>query len=98
MWMLAAESQSEARDPNGGVKGRIEGAEGVCNPIGGTTISTNQMSQSSQGLNHYQRVHVEEPMAQLHMKQRMALSVINGMGYPWSREGWMLQHRGILGQ
>jgi hypothetical protein len=34
-------------DPNGGVRGRNEGAEGVCNPIGRTTISTNQTFQSS---------------------------------------------------
>jgi len=31
---------------------RIEGAEGVCNLIGRTTISTSQTPQSSQGLNH----------------------------------------------
>ena len=41
--------------PNGRVRERSEGAEGVCNPIGGTTISTNQYPQSSQALNH-QRV------------------------------------------
>jgi hypothetical protein len=35
--------------PSGGARERTEGAEGVCNPIGRTTISTNQ---SSQGLNH----------------------------------------------
>jgi hypothetical protein len=28
--------------PNGGVRERAEGAERVCNPIGRTTISTNQ--------------------------------------------------------
>jgi hypothetical protein len=37
---------------NGGLRGRTEGAEGVCNPIGRTTISTNQTHHSSQGLNH----------------------------------------------
>jgi len=42
----------ENRAPNGGVRKRTEGAEGVCNPIGRTTISTNQTVQSSQGLNH----------------------------------------------
>jgi hypothetical protein len=41
MWMLAANHQTEHLDPNGGVRGRIEGAERVCNPIGRTTISTN---------------------------------------------------------
>ena len=31
---------------------RIQGTEGVCSPIGGTTIWTNQYPLSSQGLNH----------------------------------------------
>jgi hypothetical protein len=35
-----------------GVRERAEGAEEVWNPIGRTTISTNQTSKSSQGLNH----------------------------------------------
>jgi hypothetical protein len=39
-------------NPNGGVGGRTEGDEGVCKPMGGTTISTNLNPQSSQGLNH----------------------------------------------
>jgi hypothetical protein len=30
------------RDPNGELRAKTEGAEGVCNPIGRTTISTNQ--------------------------------------------------------
>jgi hypothetical protein len=38
------------RVPDGGGRERTEGAEGVYNPIGKTTISTNQNSQSSQGL------------------------------------------------
>jgi hypothetical protein len=42
----------------GGVRERSEGAEGVCNPIGRTTISTNQTPQSAQGLNHSQGVHM----------------------------------------
>jgi hypothetical protein len=40
--MLAANHQTEHDDHNGWVKGRTEGAEGVYNPIGRTTISTNQ--------------------------------------------------------
>jgi hypothetical protein len=39
-------------DPNGGGRVRTEAAEEVCNPIGRTTISTNQNPQISQGLNH----------------------------------------------
>ena len=51
MWMLGANHQTEHREPNGGVKGRTEVAEGVCNPIG-RTISINQSLQNSHGLNH----------------------------------------------
>jgi hypothetical protein len=32
------------REPQWKSKGRTEGTEGVCNPIGRTTISTNQIS------------------------------------------------------
>jgi hypothetical protein len=42
MQMLAANHQTEHRGSNRGVTREIEGAEGVCNPIGRTTISTNQ--------------------------------------------------------
>jgi hypothetical protein len=50
--MFAATHRTEHADPNGGVRERIEGAERVCNPIGRTTILTNQIHQSPQGLNH----------------------------------------------
>jgi hypothetical protein len=50
--MYAAKHQTECRDPNGGVQARAVGAEWVCNPIGTTTISTNQTLQSSQELNY----------------------------------------------
>jgi hypothetical protein len=32
----------EHRAPNGGAKESTQGAKGICNPIGGTTIWTNQ--------------------------------------------------------
>jgi hypothetical protein len=38
--------------PNGGVRERTEGAEGVCSLIGRIIISANQTPQNSQGLNH----------------------------------------------
>ena len=57
--MLTANHRTEHRDPSGGVRGRTERAEGVCNPIGRTTISTNQTQQSSQGLNHRPKSTVE---------------------------------------
>ena len=49
--MRIANHGTEHGVPNGGVRERTEGAEGVCNPIGRTTISTNQTPQSSQKLN-----------------------------------------------
>jgi hypothetical protein len=42
MWMLAANHKTEDENPNGAVRGSTEGAEGVCNPIVRTIISTNQ--------------------------------------------------------
>jgi hypothetical protein len=53
--MITANHWTEHRVPNGvpneGVRVRTEGAEGVCYPIGRTTIST-KTTQSSQGLTH----------------------------------------------
>jgi hypothetical protein len=50
--MLTANHWTEHGVPSEGVRERTERAEGVCNPIGRTTISANQTLQSSQGLNH----------------------------------------------
>jgi len=61
--MLAANHWTEHRDPNGGVKGRTEGAKGFCKLIGRTTISTNRTLQNSQGLNHQPKSTHEGPMA-----------------------------------
>jgi hypothetical protein len=41
MQMLAANNLSKG-DPKEGVRGRTEGSEGVCNPIGRITIPTKQ--------------------------------------------------------
>jgi hypothetical protein len=61
--MFTANHQIDHGDPNGGVRGRAEGAEGVCKSIGRTTISTNQSPQSSQGLNHQPKnIHMEGPL------------------------------------
>jgi hypothetical protein len=50
--MLVVNHWTEHRVPNGGVREKIEGSEGVCNPPGRTTITTNQSLQSSQGLTY----------------------------------------------
>jgi hypothetical protein len=45
--MLPDNNWTGHRVPNGGVRERTEGAEGVFNPIGRTTISTNQILHPS---------------------------------------------------
>jgi hypothetical protein len=63
MQMLVANPQTEQKGSNGGVRGRTERAEGVCNPIG---ITTNQPTRASRAPKDYttnQRVHIEQPMA-----------------------------------
>jgi hypothetical protein len=52
MQICTAKHWTECGDPSGEVRARTVGAEGVCNLIGRTTISTNQIPQSSQGLDH----------------------------------------------
>jgi len=47
MRMLVANHRTELVDPNEGIREETEGAEGVCNPVGRITISTNQTPQSS---------------------------------------------------
>jgi hypothetical protein len=61
--LLAVNHQTEHGDPNGAVRGRTEGAEGVCNFIRRTTISTNQISRAPWDLTTNQRVYIALPMA-----------------------------------
>jgi hypothetical protein len=49
---LTAKHWTEHGFLNVGVREMTEGAEGVCSPIGRTTLSINQTPQISQGLNH----------------------------------------------
>jgi hypothetical protein len=51
----------EHRVPSEGARESTQGAEGICSPIGGTTMWTNQYPQSSLKLN--QRVHMVGLMA-----------------------------------
>jgi hypothetical protein len=50
--MLTATHWTENRVLNEGAREKTQGAEGVCSPIGGTAIWTNQYPQNSQGLKH----------------------------------------------
>jgi hypothetical protein len=81
--MLAAKHWTEHGVPNGEGRERTEGTKGVCNPIGGTTISTNQTAPPPR-LSHQPRsTHGSSCIC----KQRMALSGINRRRGPWSYEG-----------
>jgi hypothetical protein len=51
-WMLSAYHWTDHRVPKQGARKSTQGAEGLCSPIGGTTIWTNQYPQSSHGINH----------------------------------------------
>jgi hypothetical protein len=42
MQMHAAKHWTECGNLNGGGRGKTAGAEGICNPIGRNTMSTNQ--------------------------------------------------------
>jgi hypothetical protein len=53
--MLPANHWTEHGDPNRGVREGTKGVEGLCNSIGRTAISTNQIPQNSQILSHQQR-------------------------------------------
>ena len=93
--MLAANHWAEHRVPNGGVRERTEKAEGVCNPIGRTTIFINQTHPPTPAPRDYipsQRVHIEGIMAS------GAYVGINGRRGPWFCEGLMPQCRVCQGR
>jgi hypothetical protein len=61
----------EHRIPNEGARESIQGAKGVCSPIGGGTIWTNQYLQSCLGLNHRpKKVWLFNPMHRLMSYQK----------------------------
>ena len=51
-WMLTVIHSTEHKVPSKDARERTQGVEGVCSPIGGKTIWTNQHPHSSLGLNH----------------------------------------------
>jgi hypothetical protein len=55
------------RVPNGGARESTQGAKGVCNPIGGTTIQTNQYPPELVSLTAYVS---EDGLVSHHWKER----------------------------
>ena len=68
--MLSTKHWTEHGVHSGGVRERTEGDEMVCSPVGGTTISTKQISQSSQGLNHQPKSTNGATYASSHIRSR----------------------------
>jgi hypothetical protein len=101
-WMLSANHWTEHGVLKKGARERTQGAEGVCSPIGGTTIWPNQYPRSSQGLNHQPK----RTQGGTHGSSRICsrCSRCSQVGHqgeesPWSCEGLMLvgecQDRGV---
>jgi hypothetical protein len=95
MRMLTANHQTEPRVPSGRVRGRTEGAEGDCNPIERTTIST---SQTPQGLNYQPKsIHGATHGSSCICSRGWPCwfqGAINGRRGPWSCGGSMAQIEG----
>jgi hypothetical protein len=71
--MLTVSCWMEYRAPNGGTRESIQGAEGVCNPLGGTTIWTNQYPLELVSLAAYES---EDGLVSHHWEER-PLGLVN---------------------
>jgi hypothetical protein len=88
-WMLTVIYKMEHSAPNGEARESTKGAEGVCNPIGGTTIWTNPRAHISSCV--YSRRWPSRPSlgreASWHCK--LYMPQYRGMLWPRSRSGWV---------
>ena len=82
-WMLTVIYRMEHRAPNGGAIESNQGAKGICNPIGGTTIWTNQ----------YPGARVSSCICSRRWPSRPSL----GKEALWSCKLYMPQYRGTPG-
>ena len=95
MQILAANHWTEKGNHNEGVKGRPEESEGLCNCVGGTTISRpTKLSRVKSSNKEYKWKY---KWLQLYIYQRIAFCGINRKGVPWYYEGSVSPHRRILG-
>ena len=82
MQILRATHWTEVRDPNGRIRGKIEGAEGDGNPIGRPTVSANLDPWELPETKPPTKEHTwAGPRPLTLMKQRTALSDLSGRGY-----------------
>jgi hypothetical protein len=82
-WMVTVSYWMEHKSPNGGARESTQGAKEVFNPIGGTTIWTNQYPQSS--------------CLWLHMYRRRPSRPSLGREAPWYCKLYMPQYRAMPG-
>jgi hypothetical protein len=76
---------TEPRDSFGRARRRTEGAEGDCNPMRRTTISTNQTPSELPGTKPPTKEHTwAVPWLQIHMQQRTAFSGLSRKRCTWS--------------
>jgi hypothetical protein len=98
MWLWAANHETEHKDLNGGVRGRTEGAEGVCIPIGRNTILTNQTPSKLPGSYQPKSAHGgTHGSSCVCNRELFTLADISERGVPWSSEGSITQHRTMVG-
>jgi hypothetical protein len=76
----------EHRAPSGRARESIQGAEGVCNPLGGATIWTNQYSQSRVSSCIYSRPSLGREVPR---SCKPYTSQYRGMPGPRSGSGWV---------
>ena len=60
--MISAKYWTECRVSDGGVGEETEGADRVCSPMGGATVSTSQTPGAPSDWTTNKRVHIEGPM------------------------------------
>ena len=96
--MLAATLWNEHRVPNWGVRERTEGAKWICNNWKKNYVNQPDAPELTGTKPLIKEYTWRDPGLQLHMYQRMPLSVINRRRGPWSCEGSIPQCRGMPGQ
>jgi hypothetical protein len=84
--MLTANHWTEHNVPDGGIKERTEGDEGVCNPKGRTRISTRETPRAPRDLTTNQRVHMYGSMAPVAYVSEDGL-----VGHQWEERSLVLR-------
>jgi hypothetical protein len=102
-WMLTVSYWMDHRAPNGGARENTQGAKGVCNPIGGTTIWTNQYPGALDSSCICTKRWPSRPSLEreTHWSCKLYMPQYRGMSGPRSGRGWVEEwgwgYGGLLG-